>query len=150
MAGRAEGEAPSTLMDYLSLQGREWLLMVDESHVSLPQLRAMYFGDRARKERLVKHGYRLPSALDNRPLKEDEFWERVQQAVFISATPAKREINLSERDPVEMVIRPTHVCDPVIEVRVSLRTRLGLSCFSAGALAHYGALSCRSNHATGN
>ena len=117
MTGRAEGEAPATLMDYLSLQGREWLLMMDESHVTLPQLRAMYSGDRARKERLVKHGYRLPSALDNRPLKEDEFWERVQQAVFISATPAARELDLSARDAVDMVIRPTHVCDPVIEVR---------------------------------
>lgn len=117
LAGRAAGQPPSTLMDYLSLQGREWLLMMDESHVTLPQLRAMYGGDQARKQKLVKHGYRLPSACDNRPLQEKEFWERVQQTVFISATPARKELDLIEREAVEMVIRPTHVCDPVIEVK---------------------------------
>ncbi|CAB9530352.1 system protein B [Seminavis robusta] len=118
LAGRLAGQPPSTLMDYLSLQNRrEWLLMMDESHATLPQLRAMYGGDRARKERLVKHGYRLPSALDNRPLKESEFWERVQQTVFISATPGRKELDLGDRDPVEMVVRPTFVCDPVIQVK---------------------------------
>lgn len=117
LAGRDAGQPPSTLMDYLNLQGREWLLMMDESHVTLPQLRAMYGGDQARKQKLVKHGYRLPSACDNRPLQEKEFWERVQQTVFISATPAQKELDLIERDAVEMVIRPTHVCDPVIEVK---------------------------------
>ena len=117
LAGRQPGEAPATLMDYFSLQGREWTLMIDESHATLPQLQAMYAGDRARKERLIKHGYRLPSALDNRPLKSDEFWERVQQCLFISATPSKKEIELSEHNPVEMVVRPTFVCDPQIEVK---------------------------------
>lgn len=117
LTGRQPGEAPATLMDYFSMQGRKWTLMIDESHVTLPQLRAMYAGDRARKERLIKHGYRLPSALDNRPLKEDEFWERVQQGVFISATPSNREIEWSEHDPVEMVVRPTFVCDPQIHVK---------------------------------
>ncbi|KAL3776716.1 hypothetical protein HJC23_001503 [Cyclotella cryptica] len=116
---RKAGEPPDTLIDYLSLNGREWLLLVDESHVSLPQLRAMYAGDRARKQRLIKHGYRLPSALDNRPLKEQEFWENIQQAIFVSATPGKQEYEWSKREAVEMVIRPTFVCDPVIEVRSS-------------------------------
>jgi len=117
LAAREPGEAPATLMDYFDINGREWTLMIDESHVTLPQLRAMYGGDQARKRRLVKHGYRLPSALDNRPLKEEEFWERVRQCVFVSATPSTREIELSEHDPVEMVVRPTFVCDPEIEVR---------------------------------
>jgi excinuclease ABC subunit B len=118
LTGRLPGQAPSTLMDYLSLQGRrEWLLMMDESHVTLPQLRAMYAGDRARKEKLVKHGYRLPSALDHRPLKEPEFWERVQRTVFVSATPSMKEINLSAREPVKMIVRPTFVCDPPIVVK---------------------------------
>mmetsp|Transcript_1112 Transcript_1112/g.1711 ORF Transcript_1112/g.1711 Transcript_1112/m.1711 type:complete len:1351 (-) Transcript_1112:283-4335(-) len=116
-AQRAAGEPPNTLMDYLGLDGREWLLVVDESHVTLPQLRAMYAGDRARKQRLVKHGYRLPSALDNRPLRDDEFWQTIQKGVFVSATPAKQEMEWAERKPIDMVIRPTFVCDPVIEVR---------------------------------
>lgn len=116
-AGRAAGEAPDTLMDYLSMHGDDWLLVVDESHVTLPQLKAMYEGDQARKRMLVKHGYRLPSALDNRPLQESEFWHRVNQTVFVSATPSKQELNLAEAPPVEMTIRPTFVCDPEIEVR---------------------------------
>jgi excinuclease ABC subunit B len=114
---RKAGEPPDTLIDYLALQGREWLLLVDESHVTVPQLRAMYAGDRARKQRLVKHGYRLPSALDNRPLQENEFWEKIQQTIFVSATPSKQEYALSNRNAVEMVIRPTFVCDPSVEVR---------------------------------
>ncbi|KAL3941845.1 MAG: hypothetical protein SGBAC_003865 [Bacillariaceae sp.] len=116
---RAAGEPPNTLMDYFGLNGRDWLLIVDESHVALPQLRAMYGGDRARKERLVKHGYRLPSALDNRPLQDSEFWETIQKGIFVSATPSKHELEWAERKPVEMVIRPTFVPDPVIEVRPS-------------------------------
>ncbi|KAL7519851.1 hypothetical protein ACHAWX_004600 [Stephanocyclus meneghinianus] len=116
---RKAGEPPDTLIDYLALHGREWLLIVDESHVTIPQLRAMYAGDQARKQRLVKHGYRLPSALDNRPLKEHEFWEKIQQAIFVSATPGKQEYEWSKRKAVEMIIRPTFVCDPVIEVRSS-------------------------------
>jgi len=117
LTGRAPGQTPATLMDYFSMKGREWLLMVDESHVTLPQLRAMYGGDQARKRRLVHHGYRLPSALDNRPLKEEEFWQRVQQGLFVSATPSKRELELSEHAPVEMVVRPTFICDPHIIVK---------------------------------
>jgi excinuclease ABC subunit B len=122
MALREEGQAPDTLLDYFGYGNQEdWLLLVDESHVTLPQLKAMYGGDRARKQRLVKHGFRLPSALDNRPLKVDEFWERVPQSIFVSATPSKQELNLvaliDKNEPVEMMIRPTFVCDPVIHVR---------------------------------
>lgn len=117
LAGREAGSPPDTLMDYMNLNTRDWLLLVDESHVTLPQLKAMYGGDQARKHRLVKHGYRLPSALDNRPLKEEEFWSNVQQTVFVSATPAKQELGKAEYPPVEMMIRPTYVCDPEIEVR---------------------------------
>lgn len=98
-AGRAAGEAPDTLLDYM---GHDWLLLVDESHVTLSQLKTMYSADRKRKESLVKHGYRLPSALDNRPLKDAEFWERVQRCVLVSATPGQREKHMSERDPVPM------------------------------------------------
>ena len=118
LAGRAQGEPPDTLIDYFKLAGDgDWLLVVDESHVTLPQLKAMYFGDRNRKLRLVKHGYRLPSALDNRPLKDEEFWNEVSQAVFVSATPSSKELALAESSPVEMMIRPTFVCDPTIELR---------------------------------
>jgi excinuclease ABC subunit B len=83
-----------------------------------------YAGDRARKNRLVKHGYRLPSALDNRPLKSTEFWDQVSQAVFVSATPSRQELELAEQDPVDMIIRPTFVCDPLIHVRPS-KSQLG-------------------------
>ena len=112
--GRAPGETPSTLIDYMD---DDWLLMIDESHVTLPQIKAMYYGDRARKESLIKHGYRLPSALDNRPLQDEEFWRKIRQAVFVSATPSAHEIGWSERPPVDMIIRPTFVCDPEIIVR---------------------------------
>ena len=117
MALRDSGVAPDTLLDFFGTNN--WLLMVDESHVTLPQLKAMYGGDRSRKERLVKHGFRLPSALDNRPLKDVEFWKRVSQCVFVSATPSKQEMNLIEdlNKPIDMIIRPTYVCDPVIHVR---------------------------------
>ena len=135
MALREEGQPPDTLLDYfgntlrtknssgttkdLFTNLQDWLLIVDESHVTIPQLKAMYGGDRARKEKLVKHGYRLPSALDNRPLRSDEFWGRIPQAVFVSATPAKYELDLirGKNMPVEMIIRPTFVCDPKISVR---------------------------------
>jgi excinuclease ABC subunit B len=119
-AQREEGEPPDTLLDYFGFMGkRDWLLMVDESHATLSQLSAMHNGDRERKLKLVKHGYRLPSALDNRPLKENEFWKHVDQALFVSATPSKLNLELSDREPVEMIIRPTFLCDPVIEVRSS-------------------------------
>lgn len=117
---RAAGEAPDTLIDYLKMSADgDWLLIVDESHVTLPQLKTMYRGDRSRKEMLVKHGFRLPSAMDNRPLQEEEFWKQVGQAVFVSATPANYELEKSQRPPVEMVIRPTFICDPEIDIRPS-------------------------------
>lgn len=111
--GRKRGDPPWTLMDYFP---KDYLLMVDESHVSLPQVRGMYFGDRSRKETLVEHGFRLPSALDNRPLKFEEFMQRINQVVYTSATPREFETNLSQQ-VVEQIIRPTGVVDPVIDVR---------------------------------
>ncbi len=113
ISGRAPGSAPFTLIDYLP---KDFLLFVDESHVTLPQVRAMYAGDRARKENLVKYGFRLPSAFDNRPLNFDEFWGKLNQAVFVSATPAEFEKERSSRI-VEQVIRPTGLVDPAVEVR---------------------------------
>ncbi len=113
MSGRAPGSPPFTLLDYF---GDDFLLMVDESHVTLPQVRAMYAGDRARKDNLVKFGFRLPSAYDNRPLNFDEFYSRINRAVFISATPGEFEREQSSRI-VEQVIRPTGLLDPEIEVR---------------------------------
>ena len=117
MGLREAGEPPDTLLDYFG--SNDWLLMVDESHVTLSQLKAMYGGDRSRKERLVKHGFRLPSALDNRPLKDEEFWSRIPQAIFVSATPSKQEMSLIDgvNQPIDMIIRPTYVCDPDISVR---------------------------------
>jgi excinuclease ABC subunit B len=120
LTGRQPGQAPDTLLDYFSTRfENDWLLIMDESHVTLPQLSAMYLGDQARKKSLVKHGYRLPSALDNRPLTVDEFWQQVPQTLFCSATPGKYELKrLSlQQEPIDMVIRPTHVCDPIIQVR---------------------------------
>lgn len=114
LAGRIAGEPPECLIDYFP---KDWLLVVDESHVSVPQIRAMYNGDRARKMVLIEHGFRLPSAADNRPLKADEFWEKVNQCVFVSATPGDWELELSEGRVVEQVIRPTGVIDPDIFVR---------------------------------
>ena len=113
MSGREAGSPPFTLMDYLP---KDFLLFVDESHVTLPQVRAMFAGDRARKESLVKYGFRLPSAFDNRPLTFDEFYERINQAVFVSATPADFEKENSVQI-VEQVIRPTGLLDPEVEVR---------------------------------
>lgn len=126
-AGREKGEPPDTLIDYFGLASskesdrrrRDWLLIVDESHVTLPQLNAMYEADQSRKRKLVKHGYRLPSALDNRPLQASEFWDQIDQALFVSATPSTRELEMTVNAPVEMIIRPTFVCDPLIEVRSS-------------------------------
>ena len=101
----------------------DWLLLVDESHVTLPQLKAMYGGDRARKMSLVKNGYRLPSAFDNRPLRDEEFWERVDQALFVSATPGKFEREVTPGGGVDMFVRPTGIVDPSISVRPT-RTQL--------------------------
>ncbi len=114
LAGRPPGEAPSTLIDYFP---EDFLVVIDESHVTLPQIRGMYNGDRARKMTLVEHGFRLPSALDNRPLKFDEFMSRVGQVVFVSATPSDLEMELTGGVFVEQIIRPTGLLDPVIEVR---------------------------------
>lgn len=114
LAGRQAGEPPECLVDYFP---KDWLLMVDESHVTVPQIRGMYNGDQARKKVLIDHGFRLPSAADNRPLKSEEFWQKVGQCVFVSATPGLWEIELSENRVVEQVIRPTGVVDPEIFVR---------------------------------
>ena len=112
--GRKPGEAPYTLFDYFP---DDFLLVVDESHVSLPQIRGMYNGDRARKETLVNYGFRLPSALDNRPLRFEEFEKTYQQAVFISATPGDYEMDKVHGEVIEQIIRPTGLLDPVVEVR---------------------------------
>ncbi len=112
--GRAPGEKPYTLVDYF---GDDFLLIIDESHVTIPQIRAMYNGDRSRKEVLVEHGFRLPSALDNRPLKFDEFEKMWRDVVFVSATPADYELQQSGGEVVEQIIRPTGLVDPAVEVR---------------------------------
>jgi excinuclease ABC subunit B len=113
LAGREAGSTPSCLLDFFP---NDWLLFVDESHVSIPQAGGMYGGDRSRKEILVEHGFRLPSALDNRPLTFEEFREHIRQVVYVSATPAAYEIRDSEH-VVEMIIRPTGLVDPEVEVR---------------------------------
>ncbi|MFA6693152.1 MAG: helicase-related protein, partial [Acholeplasmataceae bacterium] len=110
---RGPGETPSTLIDFF---GDDFLMIIDESHVTIPQVRGMYFGDRSRKTTLVEYGFRLPSALDNRPLQFDEFEQKVNQVIYLSATPGEYE--LSKGIPiVEQIIRPTYLLDPVIEVR---------------------------------
>lgn len=114
LALRAEGETPSTLMDFF---GDDYLLVVDESHVTLPQVKAMYNGDRMRKQTLVDYGFRLPSALDNRPLKFDEFNNKIKEAIYISATPGDYELSLVNNEVVESIIRPTGLLDPTIEVK---------------------------------
>lgn len=115
LAGRLPGSPPECLIDYFP--SKDWLLVIDESHVTVPQIRAMYNGDRARKTVLIEHGFRLPSAADNRPLKAEEFWEKVNQCIFVSATPGDWEIQMSEGQVAEQVIRPTGVLDPEIFVR---------------------------------
>ncbi|MEE8508631.1 MAG: excinuclease ABC subunit UvrB, partial [Myxococcota bacterium] len=119
--GRAAGERPYTLLDYFRhTPGRaddDWLVFIDESHVTVPQLRGMYHGDRSRKQVLIDHGFRLPSALDNRPLRFEEFVEVVPQIVCVSATPAAWELEQSGGDVAEQIIRPTGLLDPLIEVK---------------------------------
>ena len=114
LTGREAGSTPWCLIDFFPKE--DWLLFVDESHVTLPQVRGMYAGDRSRKQVLVEHGFRLPSALDNRPLTYDEFDEHLRQAVYVSATPGTYEIGRSQQ-VVEMIIRPTGLVDPEVEVR---------------------------------
>ncbi|QXO16583.1 excinuclease ABC subunit UvrB [Vibrio ostreae] len=114
LSGRSEGEPPPTLFDYLPHDG---LLVIDESHVTVPQIGAMYKGDRSRKETLVEYGFRLPSALDNRPLKFEEFESIAPQTIFVSATPGKYEMEKSDGEVVDQVVRPTGLLDPQLEVR---------------------------------
>ena len=114
LALREAGSTPTTLMDFF---GDDYLLVVDESHVTLPQVRGMYNGDRARKINLVEYGFRLPSALDNRPLKFEEFTKKIKQAIYVSATPGDYELERTHGEYVEQIIRPTGLLDPIIEVR---------------------------------
>jgi excinuclease ABC subunit B len=114
LAGRPAGTPPECLIDYFP---EDWLLVVDESHVTCSQLQAMYNGDQSRKQVLIEHGFRLPSAADNRPLKAEEFWQKARQTIFVSATPGNWELGQSGAEVVEQVIRPTGVLDPVVEVR---------------------------------
>ena len=113
LTGRKEGEAPYTLMDFFP---KDYLLFIDESHVTIPQIGGMYKGDRARKETLIEYGFRLPSALDNRPLKFEEFEQKVNQIVYVSATPGNYELDRGAAI-TEQIIRPTGLLDPKVEVR---------------------------------
>ena len=117
MAGRKEGETPETLMDFFD---KDYLLLIDESHVTLPQVRGMYNGDRARKQNLVDFGFRLPSALDNRPLKYDEFESKINQVICVSATPGDYELEKAGNIYAEQIIRPTGLLDPTIEIRPTM------------------------------
>ena len=114
LTGRRPGEPPPTLLDYFP---DDFLLFIDESHIAVPQLRGMYRGDRSRKETLVEYGFRLPSALDNRPLKFEETEARISQAIYVSATPADYELRLAKNALAELIVRPTGLIDPLIEVR---------------------------------
>lgn len=114
LTGRAHGEPPPTLLDYFP---DDFLLFIDESHIGIPQLKAMYKGDRSRKKTLVEYGFRLPSALDNRPLAFDEFESRIAHAVYVSATPADYELAKAKNELVEQIVRPTGLVDPLIDVR---------------------------------
>jgi len=114
LAGREPGSTPTTLLDYFP---ENVLVIIDESHVTLPQLGGMYKGDQSRKQSLVNYGFRLPSALDNRPLRDDEFWERVGQTIFVSATPGERELEMSQGLVIEQVNRPTGLLDPEVIIK---------------------------------
>jgi len=116
LALRGEGETPSTLIDFFP---DDYLLIVDESHVTLPQVRGMSNGDRSRNQTLVDYGFRLPSAIDNRPLNFSEFNEKINQVIYVSATPGDYELNRTEHI-VEQIIRPTGLIDPIVEVRNSM------------------------------
>jgi excinuclease ABC subunit B len=114
LSGRAPGEPPYTLIDYFP---EDFLIVIDESHATIPQLGGMYEGDRSRKQTLVEYGFRLPSALDNRPLKFEEFERRVNQAIYVSATPGDYELQKSEGRVAEQIIRPTGLMDPKMVVK---------------------------------
>ena len=114
LTGRKPGEPPPTLLSYFP---KDYLMVIDESHIAVPQLRGMYRGDRSRKETLVEFGFRLPSALDNRPLQFEECRERISQVVYVSATPADYELSKSKDSLVELIVRPTGLIDPQVEVR---------------------------------
>lgn len=126
LTGKAPGETPYSLLDYFEQKGKPYLVIVDESHVSLPQFGGMYAGDRSRKEVLVEYGFRLPSALDNRPLRFDEFITKAPHFLFVSATPAQKELELSGENTAEQIIRPTGLLDPLYEVRDSQNQVLDL------------------------
>ncbi|HJE66674.1 MAG TPA: excinuclease ABC subunit UvrB [Campylobacter avium] len=117
LTGLKEGQTPYTMFDYFAINDRKFLVIVDESHVSLPQFRGMFAGDRSRKQTLVDYGFRLPSALDNRPLMFDEFINKNCQFLFVSATPAQIELELSKENVFEQIMRPTGLLDPVIELK---------------------------------
>jgi len=118
--GRLPGEAPYTLVDYFKKEyGDDFLVVIDESHMTVPQIRGMYRGDRSRKQTLIDFGFRMPSALDNRPLKAEEFWPKIPQSLFLSATPQQWEMDKSKKKIVEQLIRPTGLVDPEVEVRSS-------------------------------
>ena len=114
LTGSKEGEPPPTLIDFFD---KDFLFIIDESHITIPQIGGMYKGDRSRKMNLVEHGFRLPSALDNRPLEFREFESKVDQILYVSATPAEYELRQSEGEVVEQIIRPTGLLDPLVEVR---------------------------------
>ena len=114
IALKKEGETPTCLMDFFP---KDFLLVIDESHVTIPQVKGMYNGDRARKMNLVEYGFRLPSALDNRPLKFDEFEKKINQVIYVSATPGEYELELIDNHTIEQIIRPTGLLDPTIEVK---------------------------------
>ncbi len=118
LTNKKPGEAPFTLLDYFAQRNQDYLVIVDESHVSLPQYRGMYAGDRARKEVLVDYGFRLPSALDNRPLKADEYINKAPHYLFVSATPAEYELEMSSKI-AHQIIRPTGLLDPILEIKTS-------------------------------
>ncbi len=120
--GRKPGQPPYTLIDYLDHASKDWLLMIDESHITIPQIRGMYNGDRSRKQTLIDYGFRLPSALDNRPLKYEEFVRKLNKTIFVSATPNDYEVSLakeSKNSIVEQLIRPTGLVDPAVTVRTT-------------------------------
>ena len=117
LEGREPGEPPKVLVDYFNRKfGDNWICVIDESHVSVPQIGAMYHGDLSRKSTLVDYGFRLPCAKDNRPLRPDEFWAKIPKAIFVSATPGDYELKISEKI-VEQIVRPTGLVDPNVEVR---------------------------------